>query len=271
MSRNRPTSIELFNFIVSVFVALEILVGAASFVLASQKPLLRWLAGGAVVLGLGALVFVGKLRRLSHVFTHIHDVIAKFSIPSNVNAWREVRERYRYMGISGNTIEMQLRSFLAEEGLPEGSIAQFLLMMPFSEYVKQTKRHEMGDGELEENIIQEAEATSRRIEDVSRAYLSLSGPKLRVEVRFYSQYLGYWAHLVDETEAFVGYMFKGQPGLNATVIHLKRAMHEDNLLRRFFADEFERIWESAEPAQKYFARKDSAFGSSDSITSHAGG
>lgn len=260
MTSRQRNAIEKFNLIVGILVTFDISVSLAGFVAGSGSPLLQTFTLSGVVLGVLVLLVLNRLRRLLHVSSHVHDVFATFSIQDNTKAWDRVVSQYRYLGVSGHTMLMAFRSYLQDGGFDTPCTLRFLLMMPDSQCVIESKRHELGSGASEEDVKREAEATSRQIEQCAKFYMSVTAGVRKVEVRFYRQYAGYWAHLIDESEAFVSYMFKGETGLSSMVIHLKRGTQEDsdNLLRRFFADDFERIWAGAEPAVDYFANRAAA-------------
>jgi len=235
-----------FDMLVTVLVFVDLL---ASIVLGTEHPkLLRWLLVGSAITFLLSW-WVGRFFR---VCRFIHDVRPSFTIRDNEDVWKRAKGLYRYLGISGKTMQLEFQSFLDTARLPVGFRIELLLLRPHSDFVRKSKDHELG----RESTPEEVEAVSRAIEESARFYQGLRAKGLNIEVRFYSEYEGYWCHLVDHREALVGHMMMGESGLHSTVLHLKRTKREkDNVLLRFYFDEFVRLWPDAETADDYFLRK----------------
>jgi hypothetical protein len=200
------------------------------------------LAVAALIMLLGW--FFSRYQRVENL---VHDVHYKFSQPDNWKVWEAAKHRYRYIGMSGKTLEPEFKRFVS---LPHngfrGCEVQLLLMFPDSLFVQQSLEHELGRRLTETEIATEVSDLRIRIEVTSRAYQQLAREGLKIEVRLYREYCRFWAHFVDDTRIYIAPLLRNTSGLEATVLQLKRGRH-DNVLMQYYEDEFARLWESGTP------------------------
>ncbi len=209
-----------------------------------------------VALALIALLLLGGIllgHRSVQVVLQTWRVVreVKTFLPENSrDVLKKVGESYWYFGVSGHTISNYFQEAIRQ--FPRTADVRILLAMPYSACVEMSKESELQRRPTEDQM----EEVSCRIEATARFYAASSADP-RVQVRFYNEYHGYWAHIIGgkhgKLEAYVGHYLRGEDGLHATVLHLIRGPH-GNYLLKFYEDEFKRIWESAMPVEEYFKK-----------------
>ena len=222
---------DIFDVAVTVLVFIDL---TASAFLGPAHPLvLRW------ALAILPLVFVGVWWGSRHwrIAQVIYDVLPEFKIRDNSDVWRKVKRQYRYVGMSGSSILKEFEAFLDGTRFPPNCRIQILLMNQNAALLlRESKEHELEEKFTEQDV----NYLSRQIEDSTLAFTRLRSRGVDIEVRHYSEYVGYWAHLVDDSEIYLGPLFKGLSGLSTMVIRMKGG--QNNLLLRHYEDEFERLW-----------------------------
>jgi hypothetical protein len=228
---------ELFAAFATTIMFVDFLLGLW---LPAHVSAIRWFLAVAATL----LVAGWLLGRYLRVGLLVHDVHYQFSQHDNWRAWEAAKRRYRYLGISGKTLETEFRRFVStpHNGL-RGCEVQVLLMYPDPALVRESLEHELGRPLNASEVARDVPDLCTRIDVTSRAYQQLVSSGLKIEVRLYKEYCRFWAHLIDDTQVYVAPLLRGSSGLEATVLHLKRGAH-DNVLMQFYEDEFTRLWES---------------------------
>jgi len=230
----RPQWFERFDAFVTILVFLDLI--CAVYITPAHAQGFRILLFSLAGVGLIVMVVARRLRALRFVA----DVIPKFSFADNRDVWRLVDQEYAYIGVSGDSFFQLFCNARGKGLLPSGRI-RFLMLHPDRECVRESKRHELGREPSDDEVKMAAE----RIVNCARQYIALG-----VEVHFYEAYARYWAHFVDDSEAYIGYLLQGQSGLEGPVLRLRRG-HRHNPLLKHFHQEFERLWGSATDAATY--------------------
>ncbi len=248
MERSERGWFDRFDMVVTVLVLADLVI--SSLGTPDRPALLRWV----LVLSLAVVFAFQVIRPRLRVMDVVSAVIPNFALEDNSGVWRRARQGYCYLGVSGDTIRQQFLRELNRNGFHRDCPIRVLLLLPWSEYVRESKAHELAAVPSDEEVA----AVSRTIETSAAAYAAMA-PRLRIEVRFYASYIRYWAHYVDGEEAFIGYLLEGRPGFDGTVLCLRRGRHGNTLLR-YYQEEFEHLWSRALPVNDYFANKAASAG-----------
>jgi hypothetical protein len=204
-----------------------------------------------LVLAVGFFVLEMQQDRLAAFFAGVSKFYPLFPQERNVEVFRSVQSEYCYFGVSFSTVLNAFREW--HESGRTGNVKVRLLLLDPSEsgLLEYQARCELGllrNGDLTPHDRQLVADTAARSSVATRLVLqtlaTLPPGPVKVEVRFHSEKVRHWMHVIDGRLVYVGMLRHGETGLNAPVVILKHR-HNKWSLFEYYLEEWEAMWISA--------------------------
>lgn len=170
-----------------------------------------------------------------------------------VRYWHNTKKDFLYFGVTGASIQDELRQFIANENSTCRTY-RFLLMNPdglaFRHQIAFQKGYDLKSmtEEHENAITNEQHAAKKRLDAfVATMYATQPAlhPPRRVEIRLYNEVTPWWAYVIDSREMALGLIIADErKEADPAAILRKHKNDEVNLFSAFMLN-IDRLWNSA--------------------------
>ncbi len=174
------------------------------------------------------------------------------SVYQSIQHWKEAKDSFTYLGVTGSSIREELKQLLNNE---QGSSRNYRFLLldakgdSIAEQIAFKRKFGLDCLSEEEKQVIEKERTLITSELTATIKFLKSTPAYndnpsRLEIRLFDEFTSWWVYMIDKKKMFLGLLKRGQEGGEQSVAVLQKHPDKVNLFTSF-EENFERIWRSA--------------------------
>lgn len=199
-----------------------------------------------------AIAYSFTKHRLQVFSSGVNAYFKEFSVALGRSHWEQARQEFAYWGVTGASIQEELRAFF--HGERGNSVKyRFLLMSSRGGAIREQIAFKRGfppsgrsaeqDASIDAEVNVEQQRFNSTVAVLKSTAASQSTP-CRLEIRVYDEFLPWWVYVIDRQQVIVGVLRAGQEVGDQPAAVLTRNARDVTLFECFY-ENFERVWRSA--------------------------
>jgi hypothetical protein len=218
--------------------------GMAALLVPPDSGAKWWLLGFLVLIVGVAVVLEGHRHRLSLFTSGLVEYVPSFPEHRNAEVLAEVKRDYCYLGVTFSSLLTSFCNWF-ERHRPAAGRVRLLLADPDNLALYEAEAaFRLGPGAADEKELKRT--AQARIEEQRNALRRLAklGDRSHIQIRFHTQLLHQWLHVVDDRLLYAGLLRHGDDGLECPMAVLQRRVQPG--LYDHYHGWFEFLWQDAE-------------------------